>query len=893
MVDGSMNLSMATNRTDGGNLRRFSMGKASLSGIDDQISSRRSSTGSCHDFCKYGHKHSLETKARVPLLKRAMKKSLNGQNSDLVVAMPKKGKPPPVPVTKLKTSPDLGTCITGGIDVVKRVVPVNSPARRSPVEIVDMNESKKHTVPVNSPTRRNSIGIEIMNENKERVAPVTSPSRRSLVEIEVMNESKEQVVPVNSSSRQSPAEIEVMNESKKCVVPVNSSTRQSSLGTEVMNENKERVAAVTSPSRRSSVGVEVMNESKERVVPVNSSSRQSPVEIEVMNEGKKRVVPVNFSTRRSSLGPEVMNENKERVAAATSPSRRNSVKIEAMNESKGRVVPINSSSRQCPVDIEVVNESKKRVVPVNSSTRRISLGIEVMKENKERVAAVTSPSRRSPVKIEVMNESKERVVPINSSSRQCPVDIEVVNESKKRVVPVNSSTRRSSLVIEAMNENKERVAALASSSRQSPVEIEVINESKEQVVPVTSSSMQSPAETEVMNESKELVVPVNSPSRQNPSKIEVTKERKKPLVKAKTSPKTHKPKIHLTTKQVVFSPRKSANSPKQALINNGEVRVSKRLNSLLKPKTLKEKSMISSGSFGNIAVHRHDSSETGEGSRTPKRIGTRMAGNQVVKLDPKSIDAVGDSPAIKNKNTRVVSRVITQNKMRRAPTKEVQIVEPQEKTLYVINTETKNTNVMESDHNEKHGLNLRPKQPSSPYQSSSLANCSSLSPPKEDCSGTKSTRSKANATSSGLNKQGGIKIGRSPRMLQTKGKDSSSLSVSFKKGKAVDLHSENPSPTRLKFIRGRSFGDNEKSKDGQRTSFKKVVNKGISKDSIPSSEKVVLRHQNVQGKKDTQVLFNKVIAETAGKLVRNQKGKVKALVGAFEKVISLQDKKPS
>ncbi|PON68902.1 Calmodulin-binding domain [Parasponia andersonii] len=60
-----------------------------------------------------------------------------------------------------------------------------------------------------------------------------------------------------------------------------------------------------------------------------------------------------------------------------------------------------------------------------------------------------------------------------------------------------------------------------------------------------------------------------------------------------------------------------------------------------------------------------------------------------------------------------------------------------------------------------------------------------------------------------------------------------------------------------------------------------------------NSEKVVLRHQNVAGKKEVQSLFNNVIEETASKLVESRKSKVKALVGAFETVISLQDTKPS
>ncbi|KAH7515988.1 hypothetical protein FEM48_Zijuj10G0086700 [Ziziphus jujuba var. spinosa] len=58
-------------------------------------------------------------------------------------------------------------------------------------------------------------------------------------------------------------------------------------------------------------------------------------------------------------------------------------------------------------------------------------------------------------------------------------------------------------------------------------------------------------------------------------------------------------------------------------------------------------------------------------------------------------------------------------------------------------------------------------------------------------------------------------------------------------------------------------------------------------------EKVVLKHQDLQGKKQEQGMFNNVIEETASKLVETRKSKVKALVGACETVFSLQDSKPS
>jgi hypothetical protein len=59
------------------------------------------------------------------------------------------------------------------------------------------------------------------------------------------------------------------------------------------------------------------------------------------------------------------------------------------------------------------------------------------------------------------------------------------------------------------------------------------------------------------------------------------------------------------------------------------------------------------------------------------------------------------------------------------------------------------------------------------------------------------------------------------------------------------------------------------------------------------SEKVVLEHQDMQEKKNVQSLLNNMIEETAVKLVESRKSKVKALIGAFETVISLQDSKTS
>ncbi|KAK6928130.1 Calmodulin-binding domain, plant [Dillenia turbinata] len=121
--------------------------------------------------------------------------------------------------------------------------------------------------------------------------------------------------------------------------------------------------------------------------------------------------------------------------------------------------------------------------------------------------------------------------------------------------------------------------------------------------------------------------------------------------------------------------------------------------------------------------------------------------------------------------------------------------------------------------------------------------------------------------------------------------DSAAVKLNFRRGKVVDLQSENNRPRRLRFRRGRMLGGNPNGNGDTRRTFKKTERLDAG-DEEAFSEKVVLRHQDLQGKKDAQGLFNNVIEETASKLAETRKSKVKALVGAFETVISLQENWP-
>jgi len=118
--------------------------------------------------------------------------------------------------------------------------------------------------------------------------------------------------------------------------------------------------------------------------------------------------------------------------------------------------------------------------------------------------------------------------------------------------------------------------------------------------------------------------------------------------------------------------------------------------------------------------------------------------------------------------------------------------------------------------------------------------------------------------------------------------------LKFRRGKVINLRSDSIGARRLWFNLGigRLASDNLNGNGllGKR-SFRRKRGDGSSfdsKDFHSEVHSVVLKHQDVTEKKDAKSLFNHVIEETASKLVETRRSKVKALVGAFETVISLQ-----
>ncbi|KAJ6369904.1 hypothetical protein OIU76_028209 [Salix suchowensis] len=232
------------------------------------------------------------------------------------------------------------------------------------------------------------------------------------------------------------------------------------------------------------------------------------------------------------------------------------------------------------------------------------------------------------------------------------------------------------------------------------------------------------------------------------------------------------------------------------------------------------------------------------------------------------------------------------------------VTQSRRKLLYVIKMKADNKYV-ESDHNENVSVEASPPLLSSLKSPSLPKSLSSMSHSEKDEDGSEYTVTEAeDDTSSEYDETEFIEEAetleaehrgrnRKSGMVLSEEKHGNPVKLRFRRGRVIDIQSENNSPRRLKFRRGRVLGDNQNLKADGRRNFKRRGADGDVIDSKHDSGKLVLRHQDVHGRKDAQGLFNNVIEETASKLVETRKSKVKALVGAFETVISLQDGKPS
>ncbi|KAI4346642.1 hypothetical protein L6164_007522 [Bauhinia variegata] len=331
----------------------------------------------------------------------------------------------------------------------------------------------------------------------------------------------------------------------------------------------------------------------------------------------------------------------------------------------------------------------------------------------------------------------------------------------------------------------------------------------------------------------------------------------------------------------------------------------------LKPKSLPVKTKPSNNSSedssgqrnGELKMQKSSVSNEPNIRKGPSKVARKkLQTPSRASLSPKpSLNRVSSINARKLRNVKVVSHLKNQSKTRKDEPKQHGSNEVEEKTLYVIKMENENK-ALESDQNASNDVDSSCSKSFSSCKllSSSISQSSSqeyqeeseyaTSEEEEDSFAVNNEVELKDAETLEVEEKGKPK---KDGIVCSEDKDFPMSRLKFRRGKVIETQAEKDSPRSLKFRQGKVLGENANVKaESQKKIFKRRYGAVAATDST-GPEKVFLRHQDVQGKKDAQGLFNNVIEETASKLVETRKSKVKALVGAFETVISLQEKKPT
>ncbi|KAM7516730.1 hypothetical protein LguiA_006313 [Lonicera macranthoides] len=406
--------------------------------------------------------------------------------------------------------------------------------------------------------------------------------------------------------------------------------------------------------------------------------------------------------------------------------------------------------------------------------------------------------------------------------------------------------------------------------------------------------------------------------------IAVPAERKKTTVaKLKPSPhsKTHSPdppevikrEIMLPSKKVEASSKQRPLNIKKVMENEMKMISSTKRSPAAKTKPAPVSVKPSSSLNVSVGLINRRKSEIKSGKLPGRSIMTvkKIRAPPTASLSPKpSVSRVVSLNPRKTSSLKVVPPLKDQNVIKKAEPRQPNTDKVPEKTLHIVETKIKKEDLPSV---QDDGIIQIPSP--SPSLSLSLSLSQSLPSPKSLSDPSSSTLSShgedieeseyttdseaeefesENDDVVDIDEGNNNKIQRKGGVVLSEDNECAEGKLKFRRGKIVDLQCENNGPRRLRFRRGRIVGDNEDRKgDARKRRFKKREVDNGANGSSPNSEKVILRHQDAQVKKDSQGLFNNVIEETANKLVESRKSKVKALVGAFETVISLQEIKPS
>ncbi|TKY50209.1 micronuclear linker histone polyprotein isoform X1 [Spatholobus suberectus] len=353
-----------------------------------------------------------------------------------------------------------------------------------------------------------------------------------------------------------------------------------------------------------------------------------------------------------------------------------------------------------------------------------------------------------------------------------------------------------------------------------------------------------------------------------------------------------------STSKVKTSSKSTSNmakiSSQLSSLKGKEMKLSEKRVTSLNPSSARRKQISSMNSSEGVVGQRYSKIKMEKGATSSKA--TALSSPRL------SLRRVASISSRKLKSLKIASHLKNQLTARKVEHEEHSNNEIEEKTLYVINMESENK-TLQSDQNATYDDESYLPQLSSPkFSVSSISQSLSQGDQEESeyttsefeqdsFSGNHEIECMENEETLEVEKEGKPK---KDGVVYSKDKDNQMIKLKFRRGKVVENHTEISSPRRLKFRRAKVPGVKANVKGDARKSFKGSDEALDDSNGAPTGpEKVFLRHQDMQDKKDAQGLLNNVIEETASKLVEARKSKVKALVGAFETVISLQEKNPS
>ncbi|KAM7277567.1 hypothetical protein ACFE04_004701 [Oxalis oulophora] len=523
-------------------------------------------------------------------------------------------------------------------------------------------------------------------------------------------------------------------------------------------------------------------------------------------------------------------------------------------------------------------------IAAKSVDNHISVEIFVPAEKNKTSEAKIKHSHAKPRAIDI---SKCEVSPIaivkpdftlNSNGGANPIKtktlVEKMTKTKMAMVKHNHSPNSNSCLPEApksvkqaMSSSSEKVETFVKQASPISKEEKLDRKSSEKVSFFGKQAAPKSKEENLHRRSSEKVgvfVKQAAPKSKEENLHRKSSERVGVLVK-QASPKLKEEKLHL----------KSVTSTKLKPLEGGTTS--------LKPK-LKEKPVSSPGCFSQ---QKDDTVKMEKQKRTPKGSAKAIPTSQRPRP---SLVRVASLNSRKSKGSKIVSSIKNDKKTKKVkpdqPKTELKQSdnEVQEKTLYVIEMKT-----------EKKPLESAEKEKSQAVESYTPPLSKSLMLPGEKestCLSEDQDESEDTVTESETDSfseyeeqeeeeedstlKQGDKGG--PRKVNCEKNRSQPQKLLFRRGKVVDIQQEDNSPRRLKFRQQKIIRENHKMKGESRRSFKKGG-------AVADYDSTVKNPGYIQG------LFNNVIEETASKLVETRKSKVKALVGAFETVISLQEKR--